>query len=250
MKLSNPNYGVGVFRRRIRIEEYGEPGGLLASLEDGLHGFRLFVRFEDGHLVEVNAEVLRAPYDICPSAISSLQLIVGVDVDEIANRLHKHSQESLSCTHLHDLLRLTAHHVLSGKLFTQYDVLVPDQINETQKLFVYEGGVLVHEWEVSGNRICAPGRFKGFPLMRGFFEWVFKTFSGRELLAATVLQRGFLVSFSRRFDMDAMERSPMQSPARIGACYTFSTEMAPIAKGSPNVVRDFTNRPEKLLTFE
>ncbi len=240
----------GVFRRRLRIEECGAPGGILVSLEDDLHGIKLYLRHQHRCLISIETEFIRAPYDTCRGSYVALESAIGKDLNEICSSVHKICVPASNCTHLIDMLRLAAHHVLDSSLLTQYDVIVTDRSNSVQIAFVYCNGALVHQWRLRGKTICEPESLRGLSIMQGFFDWVNKTYSGKELVAATILQRGIFVSSSRRMDIDSKERRASNSPDRIGACHTYSTELARVAKPWPNIVRDFTNAPEELLTFQ
>jgi len=246
----NLDYGSGVFRRRIRIEEFGDHNGLLVSLEDCLHGFRLRLSHDGIKLCGAEAEVIRAPFDLCQNAIAALQPAIGRSIDELATNLRDFCPPSINCTHLQDMLRLAMHHLHSGNLTTQYDVVIPDQVNDQQNLKVYCNGILEHDWTVTSGEIQVPKHLNGYPIMSGFFKWASTKYSGSDFVAATVLQRGYFVSSSRRYDMDGMIRQPSLSPNKRGVCYSFSEANINIAKGTPDVMRDFTDAPEQLLKFK
>jgi len=246
----NPNYGNGIFRRRIRIEAFDDPNSLLVSLEDCLHGFMLRVTHDGSKLCSAEAEVIRAPFDLCQNATAALQPAIGKSIDEIATSLRDFCPPSINCTHLQDMLQLAMHHFRSGNFTTQYDVIIPDQVNDQQNLKVYCNGILVHDWTIASGKIEVPTHLNGYPIMSGFFKWLSTKYTGSDFVSATVLQRGYFVSSSRRYDMDGMIRQPSLSPNKRGACYSFSEANINIAMGTPNVMRDFTDTPEQLLKFK
>jgi len=75
----NPDYGRGVFRRRILLRS--SAGCVNAALEDSAHGFRSVLKHDGVRVTDISGETIRAPYNICPTANQPLKKFIGRRLD-------------------------------------------------------------------------------------------------------------------------------------------------------------------------
>lgn len=72
---ANPNYGSGVFRRRILLRSAGQR--VIAELEDDNHAFRISMGHDGRVITEIESEFLRVPKSTCDGARDPLMVLVG-----------------------------------------------------------------------------------------------------------------------------------------------------------------------------
>lgn len=247
---SNPDYGHGAFRRRIRL--YNEVGQVGAELEDCNHGFRLIIKHQQQRINAIEVEALRFPLSSCPGAIKPLQALVGCQLDSSAATFKQASQPRSNCTHLYDLALLAVNHAQRNEVERIYDVEVPDSMNAQQSMSVFRNGEKVHHWQIDQQMIIEPSEFRAKPIMQGFSKWSQQHFSDAEQLeAAQVLQRGYFVARARRVELNNRGGEPaINDSMMIGACYSYSPEVVEQALRLAGTVRDFSDCPEQLLKFQ
>ncbi len=86
--------------------------------------------------------------------------------------------------------------------------------------------------------------------MQGFYPWAVKVFSKDELEAAVILQRGYFVAQTRRYDYkNSAGRPALEDNMPEGACYTYNAGVVEQAFQTEGMVRDFTGTQEQLLKF-
>jgi hypothetical protein len=86
-------------------------------------------------------------------------------------------------------------------------------------------------------------------LMSGFYRWASPHYSGEQLEAAQVLQRGYCVSQARRYDFKNAAGEPASDDRMPqGSCYTYHHGVVENAVRT-GAVRDLSNSPELLLKF-
>jgi hypothetical protein len=244
----NPNYGQGIFRRRIRLENINNY--VLAELEDCNHGFRLRLYHDHKTISAIEVETLRYPLSTCSNAGQPLQALLGCALTTQIDRILKYTRPRDNCTHLFDLASLAIVHATRAERTRIYDIEVPDSTSATSDLLVRCNGELIHQWQAREHKLCAPAALNDKPLMKGFYLWVFKQFSGEQLEAALVLQKGYFVSRARHLDLDASAGMAASGDLfMLGACYTYSPAIVDKAFREANSVRDFSDCPERLLKF-
>tara|TARA_R110000772_G_scaffold213761_2_gene324309 strand:+ start:15421 stop:16185 length:765 start_codon:yes stop_codon:yes gene_type:complete len=248
LPITNPHYGTGVYRRRIRLMP-GE-GHVCAELEDNNHGFRVGIEHDGRSITGITGDALRTPLSTCPGALARLQRLVGANVHSDATQLSRRADPASNCTHWLDLCILAINHIPRGAVDRQYDVAVTDERDGASELSVHCNGVAVHLWHASGLALTAPEPLAGRTLFRGFSSWARDCFSGDALEAALVLQRGNFVAQARRF-ADALGKAnePVKKHQNGNVCYSYSAEIVEQAIHRPHSVRDFTETPELLLKF-
>lgn len=250
MSRPNPDYGSGIFRRRIHLR--ADNDAVHVELEDGNHGFRL-VLHHDGKVVgKVEIDTVRYPFSTCPEAVAVLQQrIAGHPLSGSAQELRDRLVPGENCTHMFDMAALAVSHALdAGGEFT-YDLAVSDEGSAPAELQVSRNGERLHHWQARDHQLIAPAEFAGRPMMRGFHGWAAEAFQDNELEAAIALQRAYFVAQSRRFDFNPPEDNPaIADGIPQGACYSYNHGAVERAVRTRVTVRDFTDSPEKLLRFE
>jgi hypothetical protein len=244
----NPDYGNGIFRRRIRLA--GSNGMVLAELEDTNHGFRSRV-FHDGERVtDIQAGALRIPLSTCGGATEPIKQLIGTAIDTPAKTITTRVDPRANCTHLYDLTLLAIGHCQRGASTRQYDMEVDDEVGEAAaESRVYCNGELVLRWQAR-QWLISEGPFCGKPLYKGFAAWANEAYSGDEQEAAFALQKAYFVSQARRYNMNSMAGTPANDQTAMhGVCYSYSAEVIDSAIRTADNVRDFTNTPEQLLKF-
>lgn len=249
----NPDYGSGIFRRRILME--ASEGQVFGQLEDSAHGFRCLIKHDGKVVTSVEGESLRTPYDTCQGATEPIKALVGQGIDIGLAELNREVNARLNCTHLYDLAALsleTCHlHVSEGRTKRQIDVVIPDEHDGPSDAKVFVDGEEIICWQLEMWQIKGPAEIAGKPLHRGFAAWVNERYSGIQNTAAFALQKGYLVAESRRYDMDRLAgESAEHNEMMIGACYTFTPEIIRKAQRRVGTMRDFSNDESQLLQFK
>lgn len=245
----NPDYGKGVFRRRILLSS--SPASVVAELEDCMHGFRSTILHDNTQVTEVLGETLRYPMSTCPGATAPLQELLGLPLSMTAEEINKAGNPFGNCTHLYDLSILAIAHTQWDKKTRQYDVEVDDEVAGKSEARVYLDGELVHCWLTKEFCVQAPAQLAGNTLFKGFSHWAKPSFSGVELEAAHVLQKGYFVAQARRFDTEkAAGQTALHEQTRRNVCYSYSDGVIEGAIRLGGTSRDFTDTPEQLLSFQ
>jgi len=243
-----PEYGKGVFRRRICLQSEGLR--VIAEVEDVSHGFRVHMQHDETHVTDIGAEMLRHPFNTCPGAIDQLQLFAGWALASERSTIRRDIDPSVNCTHLYDLAVLALAHATRPQRQRIYDIEVPDIIDGQTAVTVHRDGMLVHSWQIKENVIVAPESLSGVPIMKGFYRKASDQFVGDELEAATVLQMGFYVSRARMLDpQTAAGMLAAADGMPHAACHTYGVGVVEQAWRIGGTERDFTDAPEMLLKF-
>jgi hypothetical protein len=248
---SNPHYGKGLYRRRIRLthkehQVYGE-------LEDDCHGFQVSLQHDGTRVTAISGNTLRIPMNTCAGAFRPLQELVGMPLGTPAPEIVARVNPRSNCTHLYDLSLLAMAHTAYSEQQRVYDVEVADQTPDGSpaRAEVFLNGASIHRWLLNWTSIAEPEALAGRPVLNGFSAWANEAFRGLEREAAFVLCKGVFVAMSRLYDMSdiggqsAMDHSPM-----LGVCYSYSEGVVEHAVRNHNCVRDFSETPEQLLTFQ
>jgi hypothetical protein len=261
--IPNPHYGSGVFRRRTRL--VGQPGLVVAEMEDSFHAFRIRVSHDGERVTDIAADAVRHPQSLCLGAVDELRRFIGEPLSGDRRVLRERQTPSQHCTHQYDLvwlamaqaLRCEARHghaqrgdVQRGDAQRVYDVEVPDSRDGRIDAMLRRDGQLVLHWRLEGSVITAPQAIAGRSPFAEFGRWASAAYAGDELEAAYVLQVCCMVSGARRMDVEAMaDTVAIPNKIKPGSCYAFQPER--IGKGirTRGMVRDFSDAPEQLLKF-
>lgn len=246
----NPDYGTGVYRRRIRLEQ--RDGAVYGALEDTNHGFTVTVSHDGEHVTTIDAKAMRVPYTSCPGAVEPIKGYVGTSIHASLRDLNFHMPPSANCTHLLDLTVMTIRHAASASPVRQWDVTVTDQTDERDAICtVLRDGATVFQWHARDLQLTQPAEFAGKPFYLGFGKWASKHFEPDALEAAFILQKGYFVSLARWYDIEQMAGEPAlaSQEGMGGACYTYSPPAIEHGVRTSGSVRDFSDCEEKLLRF-
>lgn len=250
MGTPNPNYGSGVFRRRLHW--HATEGCVAVALEDSNHGFRLRLRHDGSRIVAVDAEPVRYPFTTCPEAVVNVQRVAGLLLND-AGTMRERLPQPDNCTHLIDMALFAAAHAHDVGEERYYDIAVFDESDErdgmTQARIGCDGR-LVHDWAIRAHVIEAPAELAGKPAMRGFYAWAAQTFADMPLEAAQALQRGYFVAQARRWSYEPIENNPARTDGMpVGACYSYNTGAVERALRIQGSARDYSKSSERLLQF-
>lgn len=233
----NPDYGVGIYRRRLRFTSVEDH--VIAQLDDTHHAAWLAVSHDSTQVTGIAAGFTRAPATTCPGAVAGLSDIVGMPMEGVENALRAVPMTA-NCTHLVDLAGWAIRHRDVG--VTTYDIDVPDQGEAPVWISIRRNGATVHRWQVEGFTMAAPENLSGKPLMRGFAGWARTVFSGDTFMAAMMLQRGVFVARGRRYLVDRAPAIALSaSEGMEGACWSYSGAQLETGLHSIGYVRDFTS---------
>lgn len=249
----NPNYGKGVFRRRIRLSK--REGAVHGELEDSSHAFKSTLYFDDTSITGVEAETIRYPMTTCPGAVTPLKEFIGQPLELTAGEISKRINPRLQCTHLFDLSVLAYTHIQRDETERVYDIVLPDDDGEAVSLplEVFQDGERVLRWMVKQWKILEPAALEGRQLGAGFSKWVAAEYGDDEQQKewAWLAQKGNLVSEARTFDINALAGTRNFVGANmVGICHTYSEAEIGKAMHSHNSFIDFSDTPEELLTFK
>lgn len=248
----NPDYGNGVFRRKIRLTATANT--VVGELEDCAHGFRCRLEHDGQVLTHIVGESLRTPYDICTGATEPIKQFIGKPIDISLVALNQEVNARSNCTHLYDLsaLALEFCYLSSTQGMTErvIDVFIPDENKDAVTARVLIDGEEILAWQLQSWQIVGPKAIAGKPMHRGFAAWVNEMFSGLQNTAAFVLQKSYLVGEARRYDIDAVAgQTAVTDNKMLGICYTYSEQHIGQGKRLAGTMRDFTDCEEQLLQF-
>jgi len=244
----NPNFGEGIFRRRIRLVNH--PNKVIAELEDCCHGFRSTVYHDGKNITDIQAESIRTPLSTCVDAVIPIRAMIGLPLTTKPTEIGRTVNPKSNCTHLYDLTILAISHCLRDTTIRQYDIAVDDEGETPTTVTVHRDGIEILNWKIKQWTVSEPTPLQGKPLHKGFASWAKEVFCDDELEAAFVLQKGYFVAQARIIDIDKLAGSAAADyPSLLGVCYTYSPEVVNGAIRNANTARDFTDTPEKLLKF-
>ncbi|MBK7251867.1 MAG: DUF2889 domain-containing protein [Gammaproteobacteria bacterium] len=245
--ITNPQYGRGVFRRRIRL--IATAGRVRAAFEDVAHAMRLVLEHDGERITGITPEFRRVPLNVCPGAAGPLRALVGMPLATSTRHMLATHDPRGHCTHIYDLTLLAIAQALRGGI-RQYDVEVPDEYPGPAWSRVLRDGIEVHRWQTFEQRITAPESFAGLPLLKGFSLWAMERFGAdpEALEAAMVFHKGYLVSGSRRYNVVAYAgRRATEAQHLRGACHAYSEPTVFQAVNQGTHVRDLTDAADQML---
>lgn len=217
------------FRRRILIEP--EADAVTAELEDDYHRMAVTLAHRDGVVTAISSEMKRAPWTTCPGAMAQLAAtFTGQALVDFAKR----GEKTRNCTHLHDLALFAAVHA-ADEAPTAYDIAVSDPVDGITHAVLARNGARALRWTLEGDSLTAPQEMVGRRL-GDLGDWIAQqNAAGRE--AARILRWAAILAFGRAMDMPA-GLSATAFPG--GACYTFQSAMAAVARRLPGADHDFS----------
>lgn len=236
----NPEYGSGIYRRRLRIKK--TPDLVVADLLDDYHEMACTLHHDGANIVRIKSYLRRAPFSTCPGASAATTELVGLPLSISRKALYGGGRARRNCTHIFDLLGFAISQARSERWNTMLHFVVPDLSPEGSQVSVIQDGRTVLQWSTNADEtIVEPKEHAGRSLFGGFSQWAETNFSGFELELVLHLQKAIFVSRGRRYLIRReSENSIRDEPERLGACFTFSEPQFSIAKPNPDYVRDFT----------
>lgn len=238
-----PDYGSGVYRRRIhieRVEQDGHGGVVVGELEDDFHHFRTRVT-HDGHKVTaIEGEGLRIPWTTCAGAGAPLEALCGAPLLPSAVDVARHTDVRLQCTHLYDAAVLAVANAARGHAHRIYDATIPDRNDGRACVTLARDGTIVLAWHVNGMQITEPAPYAGQGMLAGFVRWCYATLDIEDAEAAQVLRRAVFIALGRQYDFDRIPRAGGFAGV-AGRCHTFNEdriEEATRVHGTVRYLRD------------
>lgn len=239
---SLPDYGTGVYRRRIRLER--RSGRVVGELQDDFHHFAVDLQHDGAVVTGARGGGLRTPWTTCGGAIPPLERLQGLALTSSLRKAPRHTDPRQQCTHLFDLASLAvAHAARAGEAARVYDVSIPDRVEGRTSATLDRDGERLLEWALEGSTVAGPDPFAGRALSgAGFGEWA-ETLGPDPGEAVQVLRRAVFISMGRRWDFDRMRNASQFAELVGGACHTFSREQIGQADRMPGTRRDFGREP-------
>lgn len=246
----NPNFGKGIFRRRIRLEQHD--GFVTGALEDCNHGFEVTIFHDGSNVTKVEGTPQRIPFTTCSGAIEPLQSLIGIEIGLTSQQLAERINPRANCTHWLDLALLAIMHIPRiHEPVRQYDIAIPDENDAPTTVTVLRNGSAVLTWLVQDWMVKEKEPLEGKTLFKGFSAWANQLFpDADEKEAVFVLQKAYFVSRARRFNTNVMAGESAAAHATMyDACFTYSEPRRSVAKRTAATTYDFTDTEEQLLKF-
>ncbi len=248
MLVPNPDYGCGIFRRRVRLAV--DTHRVAVDLEDSNHAFRLALGHDGERITTVEPQSVRHPFTTCPEAGGYLRSLVGLPLDP-RPEVRRLVETRFGCTHLTDMAGLALAHLRDTGLVRLYDIAVDDERDDGRtRARITCDDEEVFDWTIARHAIVAPEAHSGRPMMQGFHAWAREAFAGLPLEAAIALQRGYFVAQARRY-LSTPERDfpAIGDGMPDGVCYSYSAPAVQRALRVAGSKRDFTTDTSALLRF-
>jgi len=151
---------------------------------------------------------------------------------------------SQHCTHLFDIARFAITQSVRGGR-RQYDVTIPDRIDQKTVAEVSRDGEPVFRWHVEQLEVTAPPAFAGHTLV-GRAVWPEGSIADDDALEAALILRRALVIFRGRMPEYPTIKRADQVPGGFGTCFTYQPENAASGEWVMEE-QDFRERPEDVL---
>ena len=245
--IFDPHYGSGCYRRAIVLQRDAS-SCVCAAVEDDPHAFAVTLEHDGERVLGIAAEARRYPLTTCPEATRELRTLIGAPLTDPLRTLSRWQNPRTHCTHLYDLAALAMVHARRAARVQRYDVAIPDVVEGRTVATLDCNGERVLSWTLEHDVIVAPERYAGQKVFGGFTGWARETLDDDAFEHSFLLQRGFLVALSRRFDEDVLPPGPAsQYPMRPDSCYSYSTLHSSRAWRVPGNRRDFTDAGNEAL---
>lgn len=245
----NPDYGSGCYRRRVRLQ-HRDAHTVLAEMEDDQHGFRITLQHNGTSITGISSNSLRIPMTTCSGADDVLAQLVGVPLSDSPRSLAAHANPRAHCTHQYDLLGLAITHARRNTPSRQYDIAIHDEQDGIQHVTGEIDGAPVFNWQLRGHTIDSEGVWQGVNVQKGFAQWAEQHLAPPLFELALIVQRGMLVSTTRRVLIPPMDgMGLLDDPMTKGVCYSYSEPVIRQAIRRGDNHRDFSDAPEQLLRF-
>jgi hypothetical protein len=244
-----PDYGRGIFRRRIELQ--GTQTSVEGDLEDDFHRFGVRLEHDGRQVVRIAGVARRHPWATCPGALSPLERLAGMPLAAASSAVRRWTDPRAQCTHLLDLAGLAVAHAAAGRARRGYEVEIPDRVAGRSRARLARDGAALLEFEIEHGVIVYPEPFAGQASFGGGFgRWAEANLEPDLAEAAIVLQRACGIAMGRQWDMDQVPGAWVFGALTGGACHTFGARVVEDAARVLGSQRDFTDAPERLLAVE
>ena len=245
----NPDYGTGCYRRRVLLQNV-DARTVLAEMEDDQHGFRITLKHNGDVVTDIHSESLRIPMTTCGGAGDVLAQLAGIPLSDSPRSLAMHANPRAHCTHQYDLLGLAITQARRETPTRQYDIAIHDEQDSVQRVTGEIDNEPAFDWQLRGHTIESDGVWQGINVQKGFAQWAEQHLPADRFELALIVQRGMLVSTTRRVLIPPMDgMGLLDDPMTKGVCYSYSEPVIQRAIRRGDNHRDFSQTPEQLLRF-
>lgn len=222
---------------------------MVAALEDDAHGMVCRVEHDGARITALLPEFHRFPMNVCPGAAEPLRALIGMPLEVDHATFFGGGRTRQNCTHMFDLAWLAISHAKRSEVVREYLAEIPDEGVTARPTTLQRNGETVLRWQLQGTTVLDPAPFAGRDLFAGFTGWALRHFTGDDLEAILVLQKGCFLAQSRRLVLSPGPLSPAEQSRYGGICFGYATERVGVAVRVERSRRDFTEHPERLLQF-
>ena len=237
--------GDRIYRRHIRLDAHGRQ--VVGELADDAQHFRVRLRHDGSRVVAVDGEAVRHPWSTCAEAIDPLRNLVGMRLARRSTAVGEVSNARHHCTHWFDLAGLAVAHAAAGRASREYRCAAWGPPGAVTTATLERDGEPLLTWRLDGLVIRGAAPFDGRSLKGAFQTWAEAELEPDLAEAAIVLRRAAYISPVRFFDLDRYERPGDVTPIG-GQCFTYTDGPAQRAERQIGSLRDYTHRPEALLS--
>jgi hypothetical protein len=237
--------GARIYRRHIRLDAHGRQ--VAGELADDAQHFRVRLRHDGARVIAVDGEAVRHPWSTCAEARDPLRDLEGMPLSRRCTAVGEVSNARHHCTHWFDLAGLAVAHAASARASREYRCAVWGASGEITTATLERDGEPLLVWRLEGMTIHGASPFDGRSLKGAFQSWAEAELDADLAEAAIVLRRAAYISPVRFYDLDRFERPGDVTPIG-GQCFTYTEGTAQRAERQIGSLRDYTNRPEALLS--
>jgi hypothetical protein len=232
----NPDYGAGVFRRRIVRSAQAVRAS--AALLDDFHDMTVALTIRDGIIADARGQMTRYPKTTCPGAAAAVSGLRGGTVIDAVRLCDRASH----CTHLLDLARLALSWHAQARGEQVIEIALTDRdAQRNQDLHLLVDGAPALSLALRDEAIVQPAVHRGRGLFGGFGRWVAATFAPDDADLWRMAQMAVFVGRGRACIVDGPDAHRVaEEPAREGACFSFSGTAFAIGRDNVGYVRDWS----------
>ena len=256
--LENPDYGKGVYRRRIVID-VEDASSIYAALEDEAHAFELSMSLEDLVIKKVEASWHRHPTTMCANANEALQELVGKSITQKPLGLSEQVVAMDNCTHFFDTAALVSRlaclyrtdKTQVSRYLYEIDINDAKQVEgkAAQHLQLRLNGELLEEWYLEDEIINRPASHAGQHILKGLISWAREHLDDEALMRAILIQKGYFVSVGRRYKMEKLAGIKcLDSFQPVDVCYAMRHGREKQARRTADRV-SYSDAADKMLAF-
>lgn len=234
----NPDYGLGAFRRRVRLRRQG--GCVQGVLDDNYHAMWLEMRHDGERVTQMQGGFHRPPTTGCLGAPDVLAELIGTSLAASDQELFAPGLAQRQCTHLYGLAALALSAATKPEDQRIWDVVVPDPRDDWTTATVTLNGQLIHEWRLHDYIIQPDDGSDPQKLLAGFAPWAAARWTGDDLEGAGVLRMAAFTARARAHVTDSEAWPLRQFPERRGACHAYTSPQVETALHRVGNALDFS----------